>query len=305
MKRTFGIVVIFALLYLCQFPVTYLKYIREENAEFETLRLSLASDFAAEAAMISCMSVEDVGVDYANNPIILLSPEKAAETFAALMCLNWSLPATELNMARVLNSVPAMLLVENDGFYLAEHIASNDVFQLRWNSKQPFFIETDSIIYGVDFARNSFSMVNKSLLTYSTNNNYAAFPYSGEDVLQRINLQLNREINAALGNYAKVYNLPERQLFYLHVSEGATGVKRMERPGLLVIIQNLSMDGGIPRSLSVVGGLNAAERRAVVGWTDTNGEKWYKHSVGDIVEGEELFYTIDEAAKAGYWPWMN
>jgi hypothetical protein len=120
MKIFFAIIPAFAVIMMFFFPVTYLKIARNEDAEFASLVLAQAADYAGEAAMLASMETDDISTDYADKTQIHISPRNAADTFAEVLLLNYAIPATERNIEYVKSKIPAMVLCEQDGYFLAE-----------------------------------------------------------------------------------------------------------------------------------------------------------------------------------------
>jgi hypothetical protein len=127
------------------------------------------------------------------------------------------------------------------------------------------------------------------------------FPYSKEQTLQWINRDVDLSINAALKRHAITFNLAEYQRFYLPLTSGSIGVNRLESPTLITSIRDVSLGGGAKSDMSSVNGVTVREPRLVLGWTK-NGRKYYDYADNVDVENCEIFTTIENAAKAGYYP---
>jgi hypothetical protein len=192
-----------------------------------------------------------------------------------------------------------MVLCENDGYYLAEHVQTADGgSRLMWHMKRPYIIEYGGYTYSVTLDMTSISRVDDATLAF-TPLSPGASPFSREQILQHVNLQLNREIRGALERFALSRNLGQYQIFYLPIAEG--GVSRVERPSLITVLQDVRHPHGQRLSLSTVSGFKVTDRRVVTAWTDAHGNKWYAYAFAGAGAGE-VFATIDEAARAGYSP---
>lgn len=311
MKTIFSVIVLLMLALTFTFIVAYPIYMNAEDEEFAGLVLHKAADYAAEAAMAACMEISDVELEYSMETALTLSPMKASDTFSAVMCIAYNIPPTERNTSEVLSKMPVMLLAENDGYYLGEQAAVSDEGEevLTWHLKHPFSIERGAYTYGVEMGRQYWRRVDNVTMTLVEGEGYLGLPFSDEEMFQRMNRDMNRDITAALGRYAAQNNLPEYQRFYLPFSQGKSGVNRIERPTLIAVLDGISLDGGKPLSLSVVSGLKAIQKSRIVAWTDGAGIRWYAHEwrtdAADrelIHENGEVFDTVEQAAKAGYVP---
>ncbi|GHU89663.1 hypothetical protein FACS1894202_08240 [Clostridia bacterium] len=114
------------------------------------------------------------------------------------------------------------------------------------------------------------------------------------------NRDLNLAVNAALKRNAISFGADEYQRFYLPVAEG--GVNRVERPTLITVIRDISL-GGANTDMSSVNGVSVMPRDWITAWIDDEGNKWYAKGGGAGDVDGELFATIEDAAKAGYWPY--
>jgi hypothetical protein len=312
MKTIFGLIVLLAMVLTFVFIPAYAIYAQSEYEAFDELLLHKSADYAAEAAMAMCMDIRDIELQYSDENILTLSPIKATDTFAAMICISHNIPPTERNINEVLSAVPVMMLVENDGYYLGEQIKTNDEGDetLLWHIKRPHTIEADGYTYGVQLSMERWTRVNNTNMELEEGEKYLGLPFTREEMLQKINRNLNRDITAVLGRYAERNNKAEYQRFYLPFAEGKYGINRVERPTLIVVLNEIALSGK-PLSLSVVSGLKAVQKQYIIGWTDGTG-KWYKHEK-DASEPEmitanlngKIFENVEQAAKAGYLPKLS
>lgn len=317
MKNFFSIILIFAVLYMFYFPITYLNYARAEEAEFSGLLLSKAVDYSGEAAMSACLEVTDIEIDYTYSDYMVLSPEKAAYSFASALCLSYNLLQTDYNLNSIVNKIPAMVFAVYDGYYIAEvRETENGEAALKWGLKRPYVIDTNpdnpntGTIYGVELGMGTVNIVNKANLSVTTQDTYTGLPFNRETMLQQINRAINRDVNEVLKRYALNNNKPNVQSFYLPVSNNTVGVRRVENPSLIIVMQDLDIDGIHAADLSVINGMTAAQKRVIVGWTDGTGRKYYSlqgqaDSTAQVwIElNGQLFNSVEDAARAGYLPY--
>ena len=319
MKMFFGIILVFVVMYMFYLPVTYLKYAREADAEFSALLLSKAVDYAGEAAMSACIEVAHIETEYTDSYHMIMWPERASDAFASLLCLSYGLPITEWNIESIKQKIPVMVLAVNDGYYIAQRQESgNGESALMWNLKKPYVIDTNpespnaGMIYGVELGRDVWRSVNKQTLALNMGRNYNALPFNQETMLQHINLAINRDITAVLTRHAIENGGSNVQSFHLPITANAIGVRRVEKPSLIVVMRDFDLDGTRPVDLSVVSGTMVEQRRIVIGWTDGMGNRYYCYS-GQADSAAQtwiqingiVFDTVEQAARAGYLPFPN
>ncbi len=316
MKNLFSVLLIFVVLYMFYIPITYLKYTREEDVEFSALVLSKAVDYAGEAAISACMTRSDLEMQYTDDDYLQLTPDKAANAFASTLCLSYGIPAVKSNIDEIITKIPTMIFAVNNGYYLAEwQNIADDGMELMWQPKRAYIVDTSpdtsssGMAYGVELNMGAVNIVNKQILSITHSTSYNGLPFDKEAMLQYINRTINRDVNAVLTRYAINWNKDIVQSFYLPVSGGTTGVRRIEKPGLLIIVQGLNLDGIAAHNLSVINGMQITQKRTVLGWTDGNGRKYYSYS--DKVDSTAkswiavngvMFGSIEEAAGDGYVP---
>ena len=310
MKTLFAIVPLLAVIFMFAFPVTYLKYARAEDTEFAALRLAKAMDCAGEAAMAACMESDSIDTDYLDETQMRMVAKRAADTFAAVLLLNYALPASERNIEYVKSHIPVMVLCENNGYYIAEQreIGDDGEVNLIFTVKRPYVIDTSpetpdsGMLYGFNLGFTKFTAVDKATLACTEGDSLSLVPYSKEHALQWANRDIDIAVNAVLKRHAATFNEPEYQRFYLPLTDdNSVGVTRVERPTLITIVRNISL-GGAVSDMSSVNGVAVAPRRLVTAWTDGNGHKWYMYAdEADDIDGD-TFLTPEDAARAGYWP---
>ena len=316
MKSFFGIFVLFTVLYMFYLPVAYINYAKEADAEFSTLLLSQAVDYAGEAALTACIEVAHIETEYIDDYHLVMYPEKAADAFASVLCLSYDLPKTSWNIDTIKQMIPVMVLATNDGYYIAQRQETdNGESGLMWGLKKPYVVDTDhanpnaGMIYGVELGMDIWRSVNKQTLTLNSGTNYNALPFSRETMLQRINVAINRDITAVLARHTAENGGSSVQGFHLPISANTIGVRRIEKPGLIVVMRDVDLDGTRPIDLSVVSGTMIEQRRIVIGWTDGAGNRYYCYS-GQADSAAQtwvqlngvVFDTVEQAAQAGYLP---
>jgi hypothetical protein len=116
-------------------------------------------------------------------------------------------------------------------------------------------------------------------------------------------------VTAVLTRHALESGGTTAQGFHLPVSANTIGVRRIERPSLIVVMRDVDLDGRRSIDLSVVSGMMVEQRRMVVGWTDGAGNRFYCYSgqAGGAARtwiqiNGVVFDTVEQAARAGFMP---
>lgn len=314
MKNFFSLILVLVVIYMSFLPQTILERQRRDDMELQTRLLSAAIDYAGEAAAVTCIDRETIATDYSTQNIVF-TPDKAATMFATSMCISYGMPATDDNIKAVLRCVPAMVLATNDGYYLAEWMkvsnASDAEYVFAWQPKRPYIHDAPDtkVVYGATMDNTSVVTVNETNLSAAVSTNS---PYSDEVALQIVNYSLNSAVNAALQRYCDIYNKDKVEAFYLPLSaEGVGGVSQVSSPTFIALVRDWDLAGYQKINSAVVSGLSIDKKVYLVGWTDTDGLKYYARA-DRLTESQKalvnsngvLFKSTDAAVKAGYMPYI-
>lgn len=129
--------------------------------DFDTTRLSCAIDYAEESAFAKSLQTGDLSSDYTDIMRVTSDPTYVMDEFANVMCANYDMAMVEENRQRIMNSVDAACLVNNDGYYIAllsevkqagpddDEDLGNIEYKFKWSPKLPFTYEMEKGgIYG-------------------------------------------------------------------------------------------------------------------------------------------------------------
>ncbi len=132
----------------------------ETNAkQFEEDRLSIAVDYAVEAAFFAAISTDSIGTDYSEGGLetVNINPTNSMPTFAQIMCLNYDMSGSTENLEAVMNSVATAAMFAVDGYYILEPYQVDTYFgdttdpdpvigyeyDLLWGVKRPYLVYTE------------------------------------------------------------------------------------------------------------------------------------------------------------------
>lgn len=121
--------------------------------DFDTVRLKYAISYAEEGAFAQSLQSGNIDSDYTDQLAVTCDPTYTLDTFANIMCVNYDMALVDENRQRIMNSVDAACLVNNDGYYMAllstiqtgtedkkEEVA-NEEYEFKWTPKIPFTYE--------------------------------------------------------------------------------------------------------------------------------------------------------------------
>lgn len=121
--------------------------------DFDTARLKYAISYSEEGAFAQSLQSGNIDSDYTDQLAVTCDPTYVLDTFANIMCINYDMAEVDENRERVMNSVDAACLANNDGYYMAllstiqtgTETAKNDVYneeyEFKWTPKIPFTYE--------------------------------------------------------------------------------------------------------------------------------------------------------------------
>lgn len=123
--------------------------------DFDTARLSYAIEYAEEGAFAQSLQSGDISSDYTDQTSVVSDPTYTLDNFANIMCANYDMAMVEENRQRVLNSIDAACLINNDGYYMAllstiqsgistdSRNVAFESYEFKWTPKIPFTYEME------------------------------------------------------------------------------------------------------------------------------------------------------------------
>lgn len=207
---------VFAVLLIGYMLLVFLKIDEVNKRQFEELRLKYAVDYAVEAAFRTTVSVEDIGIDYADIDNVRVNPNLVMETFKSLICLSYDMAMSKENFAHIESAIPTGVLMANDGYYILEAV-KEDLTQgpydgtpnsvgdgidggdivLRWSVKKPYLIDsnpanpTNGYLYAANIYNETWTRVNKDVTQPMLIEEGKEFSEAGAGHLDRDKIQVN------------------------------------------------------------------------------------------------------------------
>lgn len=296
------------------------------DKQFEEMRLRYALDYATEAAFMSTLEVYDIGIDYDDMEAVNINPSYCLDTFKTLICMSYDMSLSDENFSMLENYIPVAVLMCNDGFYVAQMKEVDDRqdnisggnYELRWNMKKPYAYKKDMT-----------STVTEANPLYSFNLHSdkwtSVFPKDGsiriqhgeslpegisrDDISRGITNRVTEEMNCVIRERNKLNNSKSKSVdsvFYLPSNLTASGINTIDRPALLIMMQNVDFAGkGETINAISLGGVKTERKKVVVGFIEDGVmyycyEKQLPENKLDLVI--DFYDDVEEAADAGYYP---
>lgn len=312
MKKT-GIALLVSLYYLGGLIVFSSNYIQKDIQEFEQLKLSFAVDYASDAAICELLNSKDLSMDYSETNYLSADPNLALETFIDVFSANYGLNFDETNEDHIkMNFIPAFVVAMYDGYYIAtptlisntnnypENELSDGDWDLKFGPKLPYKYEYNGSTYALNMGGEYALKLNNNML--SKHKGLPPGISSTEDNLGEISRIISSNISYTINKlnetntrWANTFYIPRDLTTY-------TGVNCIEGPSVLALVQNVDLATSRPISAFSVAGSKIQKARMVAGYT-RDGIKYYCYAdkLPSSINAENLYPTIKEAARAGYY----
>lgn len=297
------ILIAFMLIIFYRFDVVHTK-------QFEEQRLRHAMDYATEAAFRQTLGIDDLGMDYTDLENIKINPSLALDTFKNIICLNYDMAPSKENFAHIESFIPTGVLFTNDGYYILEEVEkSENEYGLHWSMKRPYLLEQVSegklYLYALNIYSQAWSRVD--------------FDGGVEDGLSYENTGLTRSkvelgisdiINQDINYMIYTRNIVDRPgekmpMFYLPSNTKSIIMNTINKPALLIMMQNVDFACEYLIDAASVGGSSVDRKKVVVGFIE-NGIRYYcyEKQLPESLFGAsiEFFDTQALAVEAGYTP---
>lgn len=318
-------------MYLMLFLDTY----QTAKREFDTDRLSIALDYATEAAFLEATMQGNISTDYDNLYKVVLNPCDTLDVVETLICLNYGMSVGEENKKLVENSIGAALIACNDGYYITAYdgvdLSDNGKeYPIKWSLKRPYSLtvyndndvnlplkdrEASGIkgVYSTHLDdRGGILLKSNGTLVYynnyKSNADLAGYPINDSLVRESISNSINDALNYTLNmreadRGGKTYNL------YIP-TEDTTSLNSIKYPSFLLIMHGGDWCNNVKLDQPTLGGYKIIRSTKVIGYTrDVDGESRKLYCYENQLTPEqkeaytiEYFRTVDEAAEAGYTP---
>lgn len=321
----------FAVLFLLFMAMVLYNDLKVNEKQFDSLRLSMAVDYATEGAFLASLETGDLGLSYQDMRNVVINPDNTLEVFKAILAMSYNIGINNETMRMLDNYISSAVLAVNDGYYIAELVeedtdlreGTGGLYTLKWGLKKPYTVRYNSsgqedpngdVFVAYSLVSNNWIYMTQSggkLVQDSGDrfNNliakYKIYP-SRERILAKANEIISNDINYVIKSRNEAYErLGYRDFIYLPSSVTSSGINEISRPSLLITLSGVDFAGTQTLEAMSVGGFTIADKVRVIGFVE-DGEKYYAYE-GQIpasapITIERFFNTVDDAAVRGYRP---
>lgn len=311
---------IFAVLILIMLLVVYYNNAVVIEKEFQEIRLKAAVSYSAEAAFLSTIEVEDIGIEYINLDAVVINPGDCLDVFESMMCLNYNMSPSEENKALIEEHIPVAVLACNDGYYittLAEIDTTPDngvmgnEYGLRWSIKKPYTINRDDTLYAVNLRNESWVSVRENNGNIEVKDGITRpFGATSQEyrniILREINSQITRDMLYQIDK-TNINRKGWDYTFYLPPMQTSTGINPIQKTSLLILLQGVNFASTHRIDVVNIAGLTTVRKKVVIAFIDPETNIKYYCYEGQLPETlmnyvENYYNNVEEAAMAGYKP---
>jgi hypothetical protein len=313
---------IFGIFFLGFYLITFYNLAKLNDKQFEELRLRYVVNYATEAAFLSSLEVYDIGIEYQDLEGVNIDPSYCLDIFKAMVCLNYDMSLSDENFSMLENYIPVAVLMANDGYYVTSMVEVDDIYDnlpgsnyaLKLSMKKPYTIKLDedapvsqsNPLYAFDLHSenwtSAFSVNGKLQIS-----NGESFPtgINRNTVTRAVTTRITEEINYAIKQRNELYNDNLSTLFYLPSSLTYSGINTLDKPAMLIMMQNVDFACSERINAVSLGGVKVDRKRNVVGFVENN-RRYYCYetqlpqtAVNSVVD---FYNDVEDAAEAGFYP---
>lgn len=311
---------IFTLLIMGLMSISYIHVSRVANRDFNQARLNQAIEYATKETFTEALAVEDIDLDYETMGTVNINTGQSLDIFETMMCINYDMSVSYENKKYIENSIAAIVLSGNDGFYITQSVEDDTTpnngvdggeYVLRWSPKIPYLYEHSGTTYALNIGKEAYAGIDSSgKLIIPTNPGYPV-GLTKEDAIIAANTQIKKAIvkeaeakSSNNDNFEYNVNLPVETI--------NTGVNPIDGPGILVLMSGNRFASPEPIDAISVSGYKTTKRVNVIAFTEmVNGveRKYYcyqgqmsPHDINSVYTIQNYYRTIADAAEAGYSP---
>lgn len=301
--------------------------IEVNKKQFEELRLKYVVDYATEGAFLQALLGDNLGISYKDLESVNVTPENTLETFKSIFLMSYDMSISESNMNMLDNYIKVAVLVNNDGFYVADLVevdtpklqGAGGEYELRWGLKRPFATgypssnPTKYVAYNLSTDFWVMAKKNGSNMEIKYGKDFSELAPEGvfttrEIINKEVSRLITNAINASVKRRNELYGKISDSFIYIPSSQTMEGVNSLNKPSMLISVGGVDFVSSKPLEASSVGGFTIHKKKRVLGFTK-GGVKYYcyesqlpKSELGLV---DDFFNTTEEAAQKGYRPHMD
>lgn len=303
------------LLQIVSMNMLFVNYAKDLINKFEERRLQIAVNYAVDAASQEMVNNSaNLGQDYESIARLNVDPTVAMDTFATMICKNYSIPVNTTNQQSILTDYcPVFVVATYDGYYVADFhdINVSGVYNYVFGTKMPYseVVEvdvgggnTETRMYSYNMGFTSAIYVDEYGGVYRDYNPPRSYAEQKDIVNTTISDVLNEQL---------LKNTPYDLRGEMYIPADFTALRStnpIDATTVFVYIDEFDLPMfGLDLQSFGIGGSDIENKKVVVGFTLTgeNGvvEKYYAYSdqVPDDANRIETFDSQEDAAAHGYY----
>lgn len=259
--------------------------------DFDQIRLNYAVEYATEAMFQTTLKSEDLDMDYTEIDNVKVDSSDALNIFCSMMCLSYDMAMSDENFENIENSISALALAGNDGYYIGKMYDNDSYFgdgvlvdseKLRWSVKIPYFIKQDDYTYAVSFGlddwnRVSLAKTNNSLsdvTVHASTEEGMPMGITDELIKHTVNNQIRDSLMAEIDR--KNYN-GEAFNFKLYLPDTTTvnHVNSIEPPSIFLVMEGVDFASSERINALSVSGFKVTKQVNIITFIDRETNRSY------------------------------
>lgn len=300
--------------------------IRDNERQFEELKLRYAIDYATEGAFLASLEGGNLGISYQDLQNVTINPSNTLPVFKNIMAMSYDMSLSRANMDALDQYISGAVIAIADGYYIAslEEVDTPNQqgrggeYQLKWGLKKPYTIQHGIdryVAYNLSSEKWALAEQSGATLNLRRGETWAELTTlegiapNRQNITTQINKLITRDINYNINKRNNIYNTETKKDFiYLPSQQTQSGVNSITKPSIFITMSGVDFAGSQKLEAKSVGGFTIAKKRRVLGFTD-GGIKYYAYETqlppAKVALVEQFYNTVDEAALAGYRPHVD
>lgn len=303
MNRAFAAILTAPIVFIAFTLIALGTMLHTEDVKMDEYIMSFAIDYSTDAAVAEMLETPHLGQDYGDEGKVNSDPGVALTSFVNFMCMNYNLPLTENAKMQVEDSyIPIFCVATYDGYYIYEQRMGEDGgVYMQSSLKMPYTYNVGDKYYALNLGLdNALRFYNGHLTKVLLKDE----GISADDVYSQVNTKVSDDL---MYDFQKTTGRGHEFLYLPNKLSTMTKVNPIKGPSVLAFIDK--WDVGTTHKLTSfsIGGARIEKARMVAGYTGENkdGTKIKLYCYADLLPKgapiEEMFTTVEGAAKAGYY----
>lgn len=303
MGKGFAIILFAPILFIALSLVAMVSIIQLEDTKLNEYVMSFAIDYSTDAATAEMLEAPNLGQDYGDAGKLNTDPDVALTAFVNFMCMNYNLPLTENAKMQVEDTyIPIFCVATYDGYYVyRQRMGMDGGVYMQSSLKMPYTYAVGDKYYALNLGvENALKLYNGHLTKVLLKNEGIA----EEEVYRQINNHISDDL---MYEFQKTTGRGHEFLYLPSKLTTMTKVNPVKGPSVLAFIDKWDIDTVHELSSFSIGGARIDKARMVAGYTGENkdGTQIKLYCYADLLPKgapvDEMFTTVEAAAKAGYY----